>query len=79
MKTLYFRFGAQAYGEGQILRFNKDMNKVAVSFLSGLFAGTMEAIFAVCPMETVKVKFINDMNRGKFSTFFSSDLDFVSR
>lgn len=28
---------------------------------AGLIAGFMEAIFAVTPMETLKVKFINDM------------------
>ncbi|KZC07593.1 PREDICTED: putative tricarboxylate transport protein, mitochondrial [Dufourea novaeangliae] len=30
------------------------------SFLAGLCAGASEAIFAVTPMETIKVKFIND-------------------
>ena len=34
------------------------------SLTAGLLAGFSEAIFAVCPMETIKVKFINDMNRG---------------
>ena len=33
-----------------------------------LFAGFSEAIFAVCPMETVKVKFIHDMNQGKIES-----------
>ncbi|CAH1118500.1 unnamed protein product [Phaedon cochleariae] len=32
--------------------------------LCGLGAGVMEAIFAVTPMETVKVKFINDQRSG---------------
>ncbi|XP_017891284.1 tricarboxylate transport protein, mitochondrial [Ceratina calcarata] len=31
-----------------------------MSFLAGLCAGASEAIFAVTPMETIKVKFIND-------------------
>lgn len=40
--------------------------------LCGLGAGVCEAIFAVTPMETVKVKFINDQNsaRPKFKGFF---------
>ncbi|CAG2165581.1 unnamed protein product [Oppiella nova] len=33
--------------------------------LCGLGAGVCEAIFAVTPMETVKVKFINDQNSAK--------------
>ena len=38
----------------------------------GLAAGVAEAIFAVTPMETVKVKFINDMRMEKprFRGFF---------
>ncbi|PAA59827.1 hypothetical protein BOX15_Mlig005712g1, partial [Macrostomum lignano] len=41
-------------------------------FLCGLGAGICEAIFAVTPMETVKVKFINDQNSAnpKFRGFF---------
>ncbi len=40
--------------------------------LCGLGAGVAEAIFAVTPMETVKVKFINDQNsaKPKFRGFF---------
>ncbi|XP_027203053.1 putative tricarboxylate transport protein, mitochondrial [Dermatophagoides pteronyssinus] len=40
--------------------------------LCGLGAGVCEAIFAVTPMETVKVKFINDQNstNPKFRGFF---------
>ena len=33
--------------------------------LCGLGAGVCEAIFAVTPMETVKVKFINDQQSAK--------------
>lgn len=38
----------------------------------GLGAGVAEAIFAVTPMETVKVKFINDQRSAnpKFKGFF---------
>ncbi|KAL4223751.1 hypothetical protein ACF0H5_017217 [Mactra antiquata] len=41
-------------------------------FLCGLGAGVAEAIFAVTPMETVKVKFINDQTSAnpKFKGFF---------
>jgi solute carrier family 25 citrate transporter 1 len=40
--------------------------------LCGLGAGVCEAIFAVTPMETVKVKFINDQRseKPKFKGFF---------
>lgn len=33
--------------------------------LAGLGAGVCEAIFAVTPMETIKVKFINDQRSAK--------------
>lgn len=38
----------------------------------GLGAGICEAIFAVTPMETVKVKFINDQRSGnpRYKGFF---------
>jgi len=64
------RFGAQQYASNKIhdgcfgATFAAD-NPVATSLLSGLFAGFSEAILAVCPMETVKVKFIHDMNQAK--------------
>lgn len=40
--------------------------------LCGLGAGVSEAIFAVTPMETIKVKFINDQRSGnpRFRGFF---------
>lgn len=40
--------------------------------LAGLCAGVSEAILAVTPMETVKVKFINDQRSGnpRFQGFF---------
>lgn len=40
--------------------------------IAGLGAGVLEAIFAVTPMETVKVKFINDQRSAnpKFKGFF---------
>ena len=39
-----------------------------IRLLCGLGAGVCEAIFAVTPMETVKVKFINDQRSGVNST-----------
>merc|ERR1711892_2234 len=42
-----------------------NQNKVAKSLLAGLIAGVSEAILIVCPMETVKVRFINDFNRAQ--------------
>lgn len=44
----------------------------AKRLLCGLGAGVAEAIFAVTPMETVKVKFINDQQSAnpKFRGFF---------
>lgn len=42
------------------------------SFLCGLGAGACEAIFAVTPMETIKVKFINDQrtSQPRYKGFF---------
>ncbi|TRY96765.1 hypothetical protein DNTS_014490 [Danionella cerebrum] len=41
-------------------------------FLCGLGAGVMEAVLIVCPMETVKVKFIHDQTSGspRYRGFF---------
>ena len=43
------------------------------TLLSGLGAGVAEAVVIVCPMETVKVKFIHDQTQPnpKFKGFFS--------
>jgi len=64
------RFGAQQWASNKIQQgcFGANFasaNPLATSLLSGLFAGFSEAILAVCPMETVKVKFIHDMNQAK--------------
>lgn len=63
------RFGAQQWASNQIQMgcFGDGFaarNPTTTSLLSGLFAGFSEAILAVCPMETIKVKFIHDMNRA---------------
>ena len=43
------------------------------TLLSGLGAGVAEAIVIVCPMETIKVKFIHDQTQPnpKYKGFFS--------
>lgn len=43
------------------------------TLLCGLGAGVMEAVVIVCPMETVKVKFIHDQTQPnpKYKGFFS--------
>ena len=43
------------------------------TLLSGLGAGVAEAVFVVCPMETIKVKFIHDQTQPnpKYRGFFS--------
>jgi len=37
----------------------------ANTFLSGLLAGVCEAVLVVCPVETIKTKFIHDQNRAE--------------
>lgn len=68
--AIYLRFGAfetfkekMADGNGQLSTGGK--------LLAGLGAGVCEAIFAVTPMETIKVKFINDQRSAnpKFRGF----------
>ena len=41
------------------------MGHIFLRMLAGLGAGVCEAIFAVTPMETVKVKFINDQRSAQ--------------
>lgn len=43
------------------------------TLMCGLGAGVMEAVVIVCPMETVKVKFIHDQTQPnpRFKGFFS--------
>ncbi|KAJ1425196.1 mitochondriale tricarboxylate carrier protein [Ochromonadaceae sp. CCMP2298] len=51
------RFGGNAYFKGLLA---DDMGKLTMAkqFLAGMGAGTLEAIFAVTPMETIKTKLI---------------------
>ena len=53
----YFRFGAFQYTRDKI--FTQRDNKLH-TFMCGLTAGAMEALFVVTPQETLKVKLIHD-------------------
>lgn len=66
-----FRFGAFETFKTQMQDHNGQLS-AGGKLLAGLGAGVCEAILAVTPMETVKVKFINDQRSGnpKFKGFF---------
>uniref|UniRef100_A0A0N5A8F8 Citrate transport protein n=1 Tax=Syphacia muris TaxID=451379 RepID=A0A0N5A8F8_9BILA len=67
-----FRFGTFEYLKGHAV--DKDGNlSPLMRMLCGLGAGLSEAVFAVTPMETVKVKFIHDqaLQKPKFHGFFN--------
>ena len=53
------RFGSFETMKGLLINEDGKLT-TQTSFLAGLCAGASEAIFAVTPMETIKVKFIND-------------------
>lgn len=65
------RFGAFETFKGFMVDANGNLTP-GTRLLCGLGAGVSEAILAVTPMETVKVKFINDQRSGKprFKGFF---------
>ncbi|XP_055705855.1 putative tricarboxylate transport protein, mitochondrial [Phlebotomus papatasi] len=65
------RFGAFEKLKGQMMN-DKGQLSNSGKLLAGLGAGVAEAIFAVTPMETIKVKFINDQRSAnpKFKGFF---------
>ncbi|XP_022105121.1 tricarboxylate transport protein, mitochondrial-like [Acanthaster planci] len=66
------RFGANEFFKNQWRsRHNGALSKTG-SLMCGLGAGVSEAILAVTPMETIKVKFINDQTspKPKFRGFF---------
>ena len=48
------RFGAYEFFKGQLVDENGKLSQ-GRTLLAGLGAGMTEAVFAVCPMETVKV------------------------
>jgi solute carrier family 25 citrate transporter 1 len=65
------RFGAFEFFKGHAVDERGNL-PAHMRFLCGMGAGVSEAIFAVTPMETVKVKFINDQSSAnpKFKGFF---------
>ena len=65
------RFGAFDFFKNRLVDENGKLSQ-GRTLLAGLGAGMCEAVFAVCPMETVKVKFIHDQNQTnpKFKNFF---------
>ncbi|XP_011498220.1 PREDICTED: putative tricarboxylate transport protein, mitochondrial [Ceratosolen solmsi marchali] len=65
------RFGSFESVKKQLADADGKLN-AQTRLLSGLSAGVCEAIFAVTPMETIKVKFINDQRSSnpKFRGFF---------
>lgn len=64
------RFGSFEALKGQMADEHGNLNG-GTRLLCGLGAGVLEAIFAVTPMETIKVKFINDQRSAnpKFKGF----------
>ena len=54
-----FRFGAFEFLKSKMVDDNGKLDNSG-RLLCGLGAGITEAVFAVCPMESLKVKFIND-------------------
>lgn len=68
---MFQRFGAFEEFKKRSVDANGNLSP-ASRLLCGLGAGVCEAIFAVTPMETVKVKFINDQRSKtpKFKGFF---------
>nr|XP_012216487.1 PREDICTED: putative tricarboxylate transport protein, mitochondrial [Linepithema humile] len=58
------RFGAFETAKKQLVDADGKLNPQR-RLLAGLCAGVCEAIFAVTPMETIKVKFINDQRSAK--------------
>ncbi len=68
---IFVRFGAFEEFKKRSVDANGNLS-AGQRLLCGLGAGVAEAIFAVTPMETVKVKFINDQRskNPQFKGFF---------
>uniref|UniRef100_A0A0K0F8I0 Citrate transport protein n=1 Tax=Strongyloides venezuelensis TaxID=75913 RepID=A0A0K0F8I0_STRVS len=66
-----FRFGTFEYLKGKVMDDKGNLTPIQRLYC-GLGAGFSEAFFVVTPMETVKVKFINDqtLKEPKFKGFF---------
>ena len=71
-KSFFFRFSTYEFLRNRLADQNGKMTQVA-TLGAGLGAGVAEAIFIVCPMETIKVKFIHDQTQPnpKYRGFFS--------
>ncbi|KAJ8974847.1 hypothetical protein NQ317_016639 [Molorchus minor] len=71
LSVLLYGFGSFEALKNQMVQPDGSLS-LGGRLLCGLGAGVMEAIFAVTPMETVKVKFINDQRSGnpRFRGFF---------
>lgn len=67
----FYRFGAFETLKGAMMDANGQLS-VSGKLLSGLGAGVCEAIVAVTPMETIKVKFVHDQRSAnpQFKGFF---------
>lgn len=61
---LYYSFGAFEFLRSNMADSNNQLSNSG-KLLCGLGAGVCEAILAVTPMETIKVKFINDQRSAK--------------
>ena len=68
----YCRFATFEYLKNQMADDSGRLTQVQ-TLLCGLGAGVAEAIVIVCPMETVKVKFIHDQTQPnpRFKGFFN--------
>lgn len=75
-----FRFGAFEEFKKRSVDERGNLS-ISNRLLCGLGAGVCEAIFAVTPMETVKVKFINDQNstNPRFRGFFHGVREIVKQ
>lgn len=69
--SFFLRFGSFETFKG-LVQDERGVLSPGNRLLCGLGAGVSEAIFAVTPMETVKVKFINDQRSGnpRYRGFF---------
>ena len=72
MLSSYHRFATFEYLKNQMADDRGRLSQVQ-TLLCGLGAGVAEAVVIVCPMETVKVKFIHDQTQPnpRFKGFFS--------
>ena len=68
----FFRFATFEYLKNNMMDDKGKLTQMQ-TLTCGLGAGVMEAVVIVCPMETVKVKFIHDQTQPnpKYKGFFS--------